>query len=55
VIGYHIKNPYHFSFQKYYMKCAFGVHPFLNAPEEMKDKGEREGGGEDSTGMKVNH
>ena len=33
VIGYHIKNPYHFSFQRYYMKCVFGVHPVLNAPE----------------------
>jgi len=33
VIGYQIKNPYHFSFQRYYMKCIFGVHPVLNAPE----------------------
>ena len=32
VIRYHIKNPYHFSFQRY-MKCVFGVHPVLNAPE----------------------
>jgi len=24
---------YHFSFQSYYMKCVFSVHPVLNAPE----------------------
>jgi len=33
VIGYHIKNPHHFSFQRY-MKCVFSVHPVLNAPEQ---------------------
>ena len=27
------QNPYHFSFQRYYKKCVFGVHPVLNAPE----------------------
>jgi len=33
VIRYHIKNPYHFSFQRHYLKCVFGVHPVLSAPE----------------------
>ena len=37
VIGYHIKNPHPFSFQRYYMKCVFGVHPVVNAPENPKD------------------
>jgi len=39
VIGYHTKNPYHFSFQRYYMKHIFSAYPVLSAPEASAYEG----------------